>query len=239
MKLPKIEELLEAGVHYGHQARRWNPKMNPYIFSEAAGIHIIDLEKTEKQLKEAAEFIKTIAGRGGVVLFLATKKQSAAIVQSEASRVGALFMTVRWLGGMLTNFDSIRRTIEKLSTLEEKIKNENGSYTKREQLLFQRELDRLKKVIGGVATMNKLPDALFIIDSRKEENAVKEARAMGIPVVALVDTNADPTKVDHPIVANDDSVKSISLLVKTIADAYEEGKQLWTKTQAKEEAKSQ
>ncbi len=202
--------------------------MKSNIFTQSAGIHLIDLEKTEKQLKEAAEFIKEIAAKGGQVLFLATKKQSGEVVKSEAERIGALFLTQRWFGGLLTNFDSVRKTIEKLDTLEGKIKEPEG-FKKKEVSLMQRDADKLKRTLGGVRGLNKLPQALFIVDSRKEDNAVREAEKMGIPVVALVDTNADPTKVPFPIAANDDSVKSVSLLVKTIADAYEEGKSIHEK----------
>jgi len=225
-----MKELLEAGVHFGHQTRRWNPKMASYIFTQESGIHIIDLEKTEEQLKEAAKFIKEIAGRGGVVIFLATKKQAAEIVKSEAERVGAMYLTQRWLGGLLTNFDSVKQTIEKLPALEEKLKGaEEAGYTKKEQLLMKREIDKLTRFIGGIRGLEKLPDCLFIIDSRREDNAVREANKMGVPVVALVDTNGDPTRVTYPIVANDDAIKSISILVKTVADAYGEGREIWEK----------
>jgi small subunit ribosomal protein S2 len=233
VKTPSIEKLLEAGVHYGHQSRRWNPKMGSYIFAQKSGIHVIDLEKTEKKLKEATGFVKEIAEKNGVLLFLTTKKQASGIVKEEATRVGAMYMNKRWLGGLLTNFDSVRKTLEKLSELEGKIGNKDATYTKKEQLLMQRETDKLNRVLGGIRGLVKLPDGLFIVDSRKEDNAVREAKKMGIPVVALVDTNGDPTKVDYPIPANDDSIKSLSILIKTIADAYEEGKKVWEKKSAK------
>jgi len=225
-----MKQLLEAGVHFGHQTRRWNPKIASFIFTQQSGIHLIDLEKTEDQLKEAAKFIKEIAGRGGVVIFLATKKQAAEIIKSEAERVGAMYLTQRWLGGLLTNFDAVKRTIEKLPALEEKLKGaEEAGYTKKEQLLMKREIDKLTRFIGGIRGLDRLPDALFIIDSRREDNAVREANKTGVPTTALVDTNGDPTKVTYPIVANDDAIKSISILVKTIADAYDEGRRLWEK----------
>jgi len=235
-KLPKIEELLDAGVHYGHQIKRWNPKMSQYIFTQKSGIHVIDLEKTEVQLKTAADFIKQTAQEGGNVLFLATKKQAGEIVKEEAQRVGARYLSVRWLGGLMTNFEAVRKTIDKFDQLEEKLKQKE-SYTKKEQLLMQRELTKLKRVLGGIRDLDRLPDVLFIVDARKEDNAVREANKMGIPIVALVDTNGDPTKIDYPIAANDDSIKSILLLVKTIADSYDQGKKLWEKRMVKEAEK--
>jgi len=232
-RIPSLQELLEAGVHFGHQARRWNPKMKGYIFGQQAGIHVIDLEKTAAQLKKAGEFIKEVASRGGVVIFLATKKQAAEIVKTEAQRVGAMYLTKRWLGGLLTNFDSVKKTIEKAGILEEKLKNaESTGYTKKEQLLIRRDLDKLNRLLGGIRGLNKLPDCLFIVDAHKEDNAVAEAGRMGVPIVALVDTNGDPTLVTYPIAANDDALKSISILVKTIADAYGEGRGIWDKKSA-------
>jgi len=232
-KIPRLEELLEAGVHFGHQARRWNPKMKSNIFSQQSGIHVIDLEKTAAQLKAASEFIKGTASRGGIVLFLATKRQAAEIVKAESQRVGAMYLTKRWLGGLLTNFDSVKKTIEKASILEEKLKTaESSGFTKKEQLLMRRDLDKLNRLLGGIRALSKLPDCLFIVDARKEDNAVAEANKMGVPTVALVDTNGDPTKITYPIAANDDAIKSISILVKTIADAYEEGKQVFEKKTA-------
>jgi len=243
-KLPTMEELLEAGVHFGHQSKRWNPKMSPYIFSQQSGIHIIDLEKTEKQLKSATEFIKETASRGGVVLFLSTKRQLAEIVEGSAKEAGAMYLTQRWIGGLFTNFDSVKKTIEKLGNLEEELKTAEGRYTKKEQLLMQRDIDKLTRVLGGIRDLNKLPDGLFIIDAKREDNAVREANKMNIPTVALVDTNGDPTKINYPIAANDDSVKSVTLLVKTIADFYKEGRNLYEKKEkvveaerVKEEAK--
>lgn len=239
-KLPDIEELLNAGVHYGHQVKRWNPKMAQYIFTQKSGIHVIDLEKTEEQLQKAVDFIKNLASSGGTVLFLATKKQAAEIVKEEAKRVGAKYLTMRWIGGLLTNYESVRKTIDKLDQIEEKLK-EKESYTKKEQLLLQKELAKLERMLGGVRDLDRLPDALFIVDARKEDNAVREANKMEVPIVALVDTNGDPTKVDYPIVANDDSIKSIALLVKVIADAYAEGRKLWEKKvdkQLKEQEKT-
>jgi small subunit ribosomal protein S2 len=236
-KLPKIEELLEAGAHFGHQSKRWNPKMSPYIFSQQSGIHIIDLEKTEKQLRIAAEFVKETSARGGVVLFLSTKRQLAEIVEVSAKEAGAMYLTQRWIGGLFTNFDSVKKTIEKLGNLEEELKTAEGRYTKKEQLLMQRDIDKLTLVLGGIRDLNKLPDCLFIIDAKREDNAVREANKMNIPTVALVDTNGDPTKINYPVAANDDSVKSVTLLVKTIADFYKEGRVVYEKKEKVAEAK--
>jgi len=238
-KLPTIEELLEAGAHFGHQSKKWNPKMSPYIFSRQSGIHIIDLEKTEKQLEAAAEFIKETAARGGVVLFLSTKRQLAEIVEGSAKESGTMYLTQRWIGGLFTNFDSVKKTIEKLGNLEEELKTAEGRYTKKEQLLMQRDIDKLTRVLGGIRDLNKLPDCLFIVDAKREDNAVREANKMNVPMVALVDTNGDPTKINYPIAANDDSVKSVTLLVKTIADFYKEGRSLFEKKVKIEEEKKE
>ena len=236
-KIPSLTDLLEAGVHFGHQARRWNPKMKRFIFTQQSGIHIIDLEKTQAQLKEAAAFVKETATKGGKVIFLATKKQTAEIVKEEAQRVGAMYLTQRWLGGLLTNFDSVKRNIEKLPALEERLKDEGSVYTKKEKLLMQREIDKLNRFIGGIRSLDTLPDALVIVDAKKEDNAVREAQKTEVPVVALVDTNADPNKVDYPIAANDDAIKSVTIIIKTLTDAFEEGMGLVRKRVAIEEAK--
>ena len=239
MKLPTISELLEAGAHFGHQSRRWNPKMAPYIFTSKEGTHIIDLEKTEKLLKEATDFLKEVASKGGTVIFLATKKQAAETIKQEAERVGAMYLNHRWVGGLLTNWDSVQKNIKKLPDLETKLKEaKEAGLTKREQLMIQREIDKLTKFIGGIRDLEKQPDALFIVDSRKEDNAVREADKMGVTTVAIVDTNADPTRVGYPIPANDDAIKSISILVKAAADAVAEGKALWEKKESREAAKA-
>ncbi|MEX0621437.1 MAG: 30S ribosomal protein S2 [Candidatus Woykebacteria bacterium] len=237
LKIPTLTQLLEAGVHFGHRSSRWNPKMKPFIFTQQAGIHVIDLEKTENALKKAAEFVKELAERGGNIVFLATKKQTAEIVKEQAQRVGSMYMTKRWLGGLLTNFDAVKKTIDKLPKLEEKLADKESGLTKKEQLLIQREADKMTRSIGGIRNLAKLPDALFVIDSRKEDNAVREANKMDVPVIALVDTNADPTKIDYPIPANDDAIKSVSLLVSTIADAFEDGKKSWQKKEVIAEKK--
>ncbi len=238
-KKPSLTDLLEAGVHFGHQVRRWNPKMKKYIFSQQSGIHIIDLEKTEQQLNESSGFIKDTASRGGEVIFLATKKQTSVIVKTEAERAGAMYLTHRWLGGLLTNFDSVKKTIEKLFNLEEKLSREEKNYTKKELLLIQKEIIKLTRFIGGIRNLKKLPDCLVIVDARKENNAVREANKMLVPVVALVDTNADPTNINYPIAANDDAIKSVSLIIRTLTNAYEEGRNIWQKREAEREKKEQ
>ncbi|MDP2671141.1 MAG: 30S ribosomal protein S2 [bacterium] len=235
-KTPSMKELLEAGAHFGHQTRRWNPKMGNYIFGARAGVHILDLEKTEEKLKEAAEFVRETVEKGGSVVFLATKKQAQEIVKTEAERVGAMFLVERWLGGLFTNFEAVKKTIEKIPQLEENLKPES-KFTKKEQLLISRELAKLNRNIGGIKNLEKLPEILFVVDAKKEDNAIKEARKTGVKVVSIVDTNADPTSVDFPIPANDDAIKSISLVVKTIADAFEEGKAANQKRMEKEAKK--
>ena len=240
MKKVSIKDLLEAGAHFGHQSRRWNPKMAPYIFTVKEGIHIIDLEKTEKLLKEAVDFLKETASKGGSIIFLATKKQAADIIKKEAERSGAMYLNHRWVGGLLTNWEEVQKTVNKLPKLEEELKvaKEKG-LTKKEQLLIQREIDKLTRFIGGIRDLDGKPDALLIIDSRKEENAVRKANKTGVTIVAMVDTNGDPTKVQYPIPANDDAIKSIALIVKAAADAVKEGKGIWEKKKAKEVEKAE
>lgn len=235
--LPSLKEMLEAGVHFGHETRRWNPKMAKYIFTSKEKIHIIDLEKTETALTEAYEFVKSIGARNGTIVFLATKRQASDIVKEHAQRVGAFHMTSRWLGGLFTNYESVAKTIAKLPELEEKSKDD--SFTKREQLMMTRDAEKLDKFVGGVRAMTTLPDAIFIVDCRKEDNAVKEAKKVGVPVVAVVDTNSDPTFIDYPIPGNDDAIRSITILVKTIADGYLEGKEMFAKKAAKDEKKEE
>lgn len=230
-KLPSLKELLEAGVHFGHETKRWNPKMAPYIFTAKEKIHIIDLEKTEEALKKAVEFVKSIGQKNGKIIFLSTKKQSTEIVKNEAERVGAMYLTVRWLGGLFTNFETMIKNLKKLSDLEENSKND--TYTKREQLMMTRAAEKLNKVIGGIRGLEALPDAIFVVDSRKEQNAVLESKKVGVPVIAIVDSNSDPTVIDHPIPGNDDAIKAITILVKTIADAYDEGKNIGSKVETK------
>lgn len=229
-----LKQLLEAGVHFGHQARRWNPKMKSFIYAERDGVHVIDLAQTSARLDVAYDFVKDLAASGGEILFLGTKRQAQEIVRREAERVGAMYITERWVGGILTNFDNVHQNIKRLNELREKREKKELDYlTKKEQLLIDREIAKMEQVIGGVDRMDKLPEALFVIDAKKEDNAVREARKTGVKVVALADTNSDPTVLDYPIPANDDALKAIELLTKVVADAYAEGKAIWGKKQEK------
>jgi small subunit ribosomal protein S2 len=217
-----LDQLLEAGVHFGHQTRRWNPKMSRFIFTERNGIHIIDLRMTLDRLQEAEKAVRKVVMDGKRVLFVCTKKQLRDIVESEALRCGALHVTERWLGGMLTNFQTIRKQIRRLKELERgQEENAFEFYTKKERLLLERERAKLDKYLSGVKEMGKLPGALFVIDAKREHIAVKEAKRLGIPVIALTDTNADPDPIDYPIPANDDAIRSVSLITKVIADVIE------------------
>jgi len=221
-----MKQLLEAGVHFGHQTRRWNPKMAPYIFTERNGIYIIDLQKTVKKLEEAYFFVRDIAAEGESVLFVGTKKQAQEAIKEEASRVGMYFVNARWLGGMLTNFKTMRRRIDRLNQLRKM--QEDGTFDllpKKEVIKLRLEIEKLEKYLGGVKDMKKLPGALFIVDPRKEKNAIAEARKLHIPVVAIVDTNCDPDEVDYVIPGNDDAIRAIKLIAQTMANAVTEGKQ--------------
>lgn len=219
LKVPTPEQLLEAGVHFGHLKRRWYPKMAPYIYTEKSGVHVFDLYKTREKLAEAAEFLRQAATEGGV-LFVGTKRQAQEIVGREAGRVGAFYLTKRWVGGLLTNFNSVKKNIEKMEDLSKKIKdNELSHYTKKEQLLAARELAKLESEIGGLRGMKVLPKALVLASVRGEEIASAEGRQMDIPVVGIADTNADPFTVDYPIPGNDDAAASIEILIKTLTGA--------------------
>lgn len=240
MNTPTLKELLEAGVHFGHRVNKWNPRMSYYIFTQKEGIHILDLEKTLQKLKEATDFLKGAAATGGTFVFLSTKRQVEEVVKEEAQRSGSMYLTSRWVGGLFTNFEAVSKSIRGLSELEEKRKvMEEQGYTKREQVLMDKKLEKLNRVIGGIRGLDKLPSVLFIVDSHKEDNAVREARKMGVKVVALTDTNGDPNVVDYPIPANDDAMKSVSLLVKAVADAIEEGRKLFEKKTEKENLAAQ
>ncbi len=220
-----MKSLLEAGVHFGHQTRRWNPKMKKYIFGDRNGIHIIDLQKTVKLFQQARDVVEETASHGGHVLFVGTKKQAREIVATEARRAGMYFVNHRWLGGMLTNFPTIRKSIHRLKRIENMGKD--GTFdklTKKEVLYWKRELEKLERNLGGIKDMPGLPDLLFIVDSHAETVAVSEAKRLGIPVVAVADTNANPDDLDYVIPGNDDSVKSINLFVASIADACISGK---------------
>ncbi|SEL58939.1 30S ribosomal protein S2 [Parapedobacter koreensis] len=218
------QELLDAGVHFGHLTRKWDPKMAKYIFMERNGIHIIDLNKTLSKLEEAASAIKQVVKSGRKVLFVATKKQAKDIVAAQAKAVNMPFVTERWLGGMLTNFATVRKSIKKMSNIDKMTKD--GTYdvlSKKEKLMIQRERIKLENLLGGIADLNRLPAALFIIDVKKEHIAVSEALKLNIPTFAMVDTNSDPTNIDFPIPSNDDATKSISLITEIIGKAIQEG----------------
>ena len=226
MAVISMKQLLEAGVHFGHQTRRWNPKMAPYIFTERNGIYIIDLQKTVRKIDEAYMFIRDIAMEGKSVLFVGTKKQAAEAVKEEAERVGQYYVNARWLGGMLTNFKTMRTRIDRLAQLKKM--QEDGTFDmlpKKEVMKLMGEMAKLEKYLGGVKEMKKLPGALFVIDSRKEHNAIAEARKLHIPIVAIVDTNCDPDEVDYVIPANDDAIRAIKLISATMANAVQEGRQ--------------
>ncbi len=221
-----MKQLLEAGVHFGHQTRRWNPKMAPYIFTERNGIYIIDLQRTVKKIEEAYNFVRDLARDGGKILFVGTKKQAQEAVKEEAERCGMFYVNVRWLGGTLTNFQTIRRRIERLKELERM--EEEGTFTvlpKKEVARLRGEKEKLERYLGGIKEMKNLPDALFIIDPRKERIAVAEGRRLGIPIVAIVDTNCDPDEVDYVIPGNDDAIRAVRLLTSKMADAVLEGLQ--------------
>ena len=226
MTIPSLEQLLAAGVHFGHQTRRWNPKMRRFIFAERNGIHIIDLQKTLRQVEVALKLVREVVLRGESVLFVCTKRQLAAIVRAEAERCGAMFVTERWLGGMLTNFGTVKKQIRKLKDLEAGSEEGGGftNYTKKEQLMMSRQRDKLGKYLSGIKSMNRLPGLLFIIDSKKERIAVSEANKLGVPIVAIVDTNADPDLITVPIAGNDDAIRSVELIAKVIADTIDEAR---------------
>lgn len=215
-----LQQLLESGAHFGHQARRWNPAMSKYIYDQRGGVHIFDLAKTKEGLETAAEFIHATVNRGGKVLFVGTKRQASGFVKEAAIKAGMPYVTLRWLGGTLTNFNEIQKRVTRLKTLkDQREKGELKKYTKYEQLQFDREINKLERFLGGISAMDKLPDALFIVDTHREEVAVAEANKMGIPVVGIVDSNGVPSKVQYVIPANDDAVKALELIVGVIGDA--------------------
>ena len=226
MGVVSMKQLLEAGVHFGHQTRRWNPKMARYIFTERNGIYIIDLQKTIKKMEEAYMFVRDVAANGDSVLFVGTKKQAGESIKEEAERAGAHYVNARWLGGMLTNFKTIRQRIQRLEQLRKM--QEDGTFDrlpKKEVGKLELEIEKLEKYLGGIKTMNKLPGALFIVDPRKERIAVAEAKKLGIPIVAIVDTNCDPDEIDYVIPGNDDAIRAVKLIASTMADAIIEGRQ--------------
>ena len=218
---PTLEDLLAAGVHFGHQTRRWNPKMRRFIFAERNGIHIIDLQKTLRQLELAQKLAREVVLRGDNVLFVCTKAQLAGIVRSEAERSGSMYITERWLGGLLTNFQTVKKQLRRMKELEAGTEEGGGfeNYTKKEQLMLSREREKLGKYLSGIKSMTRLPGLMFVVDSKKERIAVSEANKLGIPIVAIVDTNADPDQITVPIAGNDDAIRSVELITKAIADA--------------------
>ncbi|MBR2957954.1 MAG: 30S ribosomal protein S2 [Clostridia bacterium] len=226
MATVSMKQLLEAGVHFGHQTRRWNPKMAPYIFAERNGIYIIDLQKTVKKLDEAYKFVADIAAEGGEILFVGTKKQAQDSVREEAIRCGMPFVNARWLGGMLTNFKTIQKRIKRLAQL--KNMEADGTFDllpKKEVVQLKLEIEKLEKFMGGITGMKKQPAAMFVVDPRKEKNAVAEAKRLGIPVVAIVDTNCDPDEIDYVIPGNDDAIRAVKLIAAEMANAVLEGRQ--------------
>ncbi|AKM18551.1 30S ribosomal protein S2 [Geobacillus sp. 12AMOR1] len=226
MSVISMKQLLEAGVHFGHQTRRWNPKMKKYIFTERNGIYIIDLQKTVKKVEEAYNFVRELAANGGKILFVGTKKQAQESVKEEAERCGMFYVNQRWLGGTLTNFATIQKRIKRLREIEKM--EEDGVFDvlpKKEVIGLKKEKERLEKFLGGIKDMKELPDALFVIDPRKERIAVAEARKLNIPIIGIVDTNCDPDEIDYVIPANDDAIRAVKLLTSKIADAVLEAKQ--------------
>jgi small subunit ribosomal protein S2 len=219
-----MKQLLEAGVHFGHQTRRWNPKMAQYIYTERNGIYIIDLQKTVKKLDEAYNFVRQLGADGKTLLFVGTKKQAQDAIREEAERVGMYWVNARWLGGMLTNFKTMHTRVERLARLRKM--EEDGTFAilpKKEVIKLQNEIAKLEKYLGGVKEMSRLPGALFIVDPRKEVNAVAEAKKLGIPIIAIVDTNCDPDEADYPIPGNDDAIRAIKLIAQAMANAIQEG----------------
>ncbi|QJD83349.1 MULTISPECIES: 30S ribosomal protein S2 [Cohnella] len=226
MAVISMKQLLEAGVHFGHQTRRWNPKMDKYIFTERNGIYIIDLQKTVKKVDEAYNFVRQLGENGGTMLFVGTKKQAQDSVKEEAERSGQYYINQRWLGGTLTNFSTIQKRTDRLHLLDKW--EQDGTFEvlpKKEVIILRKEKERLEKFLGGIKNMRKLPDALFIIDPRKERIAVAEARKLGIPIVGIVDTNCDPDEIDYVIPGNDDAIRAVKLLTAKMADAIVEARQ--------------
>lgn len=225
MSKPTLLQLLEAGVHFGHKTKKWNPKMKPFIFTKRSGVYVIDLAMTKKCLDNASQFLKDLASQGKSVIFVGTKKQAALIVKEEAQRAGVFYVNKRWIGGLLTNFEEVKETIERLSEIE-KIENsdEFESLTTKERYDLKKEKEKLQELVGGLRGLGTLPAAIFVIDPVREKTAIFEVNKMSIPVVALVDTSGDPTSIDYPIPGNDDALRSIALITKVIADAILEGK---------------
>ncbi|WBW50666.1 30S ribosomal protein S2 [Peptoniphilus equinus] len=236
MSVVQMKSLLEAGVHFGHQTRRWNPKMAKYIFTQRNGIYIIDLQKTVKKINEAYEYVRQLTEAGGTILFVGTKKQAQDAIEKEAKKCEMPYINQRWLGGLLTNYQTIRKRIDRLHRIAEM--EEDGTFDvlpKKEVIKIRHEGEKLEKFLGGIKHMNRIPDAIFVVDPRKERIAVKEAQILGIPVVAIIDTNCDPDEIDYPIPGNDDAIRAVKLITETMANAVLEGKQ-GTQTGAMEDA---
>ncbi|HOV97558.1 MAG TPA: 30S ribosomal protein S2 [bacterium] len=239
-KVPKIQEMIDAGVHFGHQTKRWHPKMEPYIYTVSKGVHIIDLEKTEEMLRKACDFLYEQASMGKVIVFVGTKKQSKDIIEKEAKRSGALYVNERWVGGTITNFETIKKNIDKLlGYLKSREEGKFLIYTKKERLLIDREIEKLQASYGGISSLRKTPEVLFVIDTKREKTAIREAKRSGVPVVAIVDTNANPEDIDYPIPGNDDAIKSVALIVRAIADAVEEGYKEFGKSEKEKREKKE
>ncbi|MBQ7037006.1 MAG: 30S ribosomal protein S2 [Clostridia bacterium] len=240
MSVVAMKQLLEAGVHFGHQTRRWNPKMAEYIFTERNGIYIIDLQKTVKKIEEAYAFVRDVAAAGEEILFVGTKKQAQESIKEEAERVGMHFVNARWLGGMMTNFKTIKKRIERLYQLQKM--EEDGTFdllTKKEVMKLRGEMEKLEKYLGGIKDMKKLPGALFVVDPKKEKIAIAEAKKLNIPVVAIVDTNCDPEEVDYAIPGNDDAIRAVKLIASVMSNAILEGRQGEQMAKAEEEVEAE
>ena len=235
-KLPTIKDMLDAGVHFGHQVKRWNPRMEKYIYTVAKGVHIIDLEQTEELLEKACEFLFDEASKGKSIVFVGTKRQSKEIIENEAKRCGAMYVTERWIGGTITNLETIKKNIDKLlDFLKGREEGKFSKRTKKERLLIDREIEKLQRAYGGVVNMKKEPGVLFVVDPKREKTAVREANRAGVPVVSLIDTNASPEGISYLIPGNDDAIKSAALIIGAIADAIEEGYKEHGKKKDKEE----
>lgn len=239
-KVPKIQEMIDAGVHFGHQTKRWHPKMEPYIYTVSKGVHIIDLEKTEEMLRKACDFLYEQASMGKVIVFVGTKKQSKDIIEKEAKRSGALYVNERWVGGTITNFETIKKNIDKLlNYLKNREDGKFSIYTKKERLLIDRDIEKLQASYGGISSLKKTPEVLFVVDPKREKTAIREAKKSGVSVVAIVDTNANPKDIDYPIPGNDDAIKSVALIVRAIADAVEEGYKEFGKSEKEKREKKE
>lgn len=235
-----LKTLLEAGAHFGHQSQRWNPRIAPFLYGAKEGIHVFDLAKTKEGLEETAKALKEIAAQGGIIVFVGTKRQAQEIIMEEAKRAGMPYVKQRWLGGTITNWGQIKKRIDKLIRMkEEKERGEYKRYTKKEQVLLDREIVRLERFFEGLIDLKEIPQALFIVDIRKEEAAVKEAQMKKIPVAAIVDSNCDPTPITHIIPANDDAIGSLKVIISFVADYVKEGREIWEKKQNKIKAKEE